>query len=164
MVQSPAFRNIEMGITEWFSLAFDFLVPWFLFAMVKMHRRWWALLGLLPFPFHFGMHAIRRFSLDENMIKVNHLSHFVMLAILALMPFFFFLEMKSVPDYVPVRNDAKRLWIGRLDLIGLSIVILTVVLSLILVAGQWELTIFSIPLAMFGVYARWWSEVGCLEK
>lgn len=159
---SPAFRDIEKGIVEWFSVAFDFLTPWLLIAYGGFRKRWWAFLGLLPFPFHFGMHAIRRFRLDEHLIKVNHLSHFVMLALAVTMPYFLYREMKSVPDYTRPPDGKARL-VQSFDLIGLAIVVLTVCAGLTIIPKQWELSIFALPLVVTAAYAFWWSNWGCLK-
>ncbi len=163
MILSPAFRDIEKGIAPWFSVAFDFLMPYLLFTQLKITRWRIALLGLMAFPFHFGMHEIRRFHLDEHMIKVNHLSHFIMIALAMFLPFFAHLELKVIPDY-PKISESKQRFLSRLDIVGLFIVIATVCLGLIFVAEQWELTVFALPLLCVGVYALWWSEKGCLSK
>ncbi|MBZ0274305.1 hypothetical protein K8I61_19880 [bacterium] len=158
MRESPALRDVQRGVTEWFSVGFDFLLPYLLIAQTRWERgAWRALFGLIPFPFHFGMHEIRRTRLDDHLIKLNHLSHFVMLAVATLAPYFLFLPLKNVPDFAPPAARRAR-WIARLDLVGLAIVVMTVIGNLIFVAGEAELIVFAIPLAAFGFYAWWWSE------
>ncbi len=163
LTYSPAFRDIEKGIAPWFSVAFDFLMPYLLITQLKTRKPLAAFLGLMAFPFHFGMHAIRRFRLDEHLIKVNHFSHFLMISLAMLLPYFVRLEIKPAPVYSRAAG-AKSRWTSRFDIIGLFIVIATVLYGLIFVARQAELTIFALPLVGAGIYSLWWSEKGCLSK
>lgn len=168
---SPAFRDIERGITEWFSVGFDFLTPWLLFTSARFKHRAWALLGLIPFPFHFGMHQIRRIAWSEHgirwsqsaltgehLVKVNHLSHFVMLAVAVMLPYLLVVARKDSPDYSGGNKDPRGIWFARLDLVGLAIVVTTVCVGLAVVAGEWELSVFALPLALTAVYAWRRSE------
>jgi hypothetical protein len=156
---SPVFRDIERGIPAWYSIGFDFFLAWLLLANSKLKNRWYALPALLIFPFHFGMHAIRQFRLDEHLVKVNHIAHLVMFVGSVTLALLCRVEMKRVPDFKsPVPGGS--MWPKRFDLAALAIIILTVVLGLIFYAGQGELALCAIPLAAAGLYGWWWSEKG----
>ncbi|MCZ7585753.1 MAG: hypothetical protein M5R36_21840 [Deltaproteobacteria bacterium] len=72
------------------------------------------------------MHFVRRVKLDDHLIKVNHLSHFIMLATATLLPYFFYLEVNRRPDYRDVEWPGRSRWLSRLDIVGLTIVVATV--------------------------------------
>lgn len=171
MKASPALRDVERGITEWFSVGFDFLTPWLLFTSARLKNRAWALLGLIPFPVHFGFHEIRRVVLDhggihlsqkalegQHLIKLNRVSHFAMLAVAVILPYFLFVARRPSPDYRAPLSTSRETWIARLDVIALGIVVLTVATGLFGVAKEGELVIFALPVLAAGLYAWWWSE------
>lgn len=157
---SPVFRDIERGIPAWYSVGFDFFLAWLLLANSKLKNKWYALPALLIFPFHFGMHEIRQFRLDEHLVKVNHIAHLFMFVASVALAMLGHVEMKRVPDFRTPGDARWGMWGNRLDLLALAIIIGTVVSGLAFYAKEGELAFCSLPLAAAGLFGWWWSEKG----
>jgi len=154
------FTSVGLGISPWFMLGTDFFLVWFLFFNARLKNRWWALLGLLPFPVHYGLYAVGRFHLGQHVIDSHQIAHFLMISLAIVLPFFFQIEPMQALDYAKPPKDKKGRWLARLDLIALGVMVATVCLGLIFYAQEGELALFALPLIAAGLFGWWRSERG----
>jgi hypothetical protein len=161
--RSSILSDVPMvGIVAWFSVGFDFLIPYYLIRHYRRPGQLWPFLTILIFPLHMATHLFHdRLSAIVPITPYN-IYHWGMVLATMILPFASSLRMRIPwlppealhPDRSP---RGSRVTPGRfvvnLPLLGLGVVASVLLISDLAITGESRLLISKTPLAVYTLLA-----------
>lgn len=158
--QSSILSDVPMvGIVAWFSVGFDFLIPYYTIRHYRSPGQWWPFLTLLIFPLHMGTHLFGDRVSHFLPITPYNTWHWLMLLAAISLPFLSGIKMRR--PWLPSRAVPSRAGadgrVGRfyslLPALGLGVVLAVLLISDLGITGDPRLLITKVPLALYAMLA-----------
>lgn len=157
--QSSILSDVPMvGIVAWFSVGFDFLIPYYIIRHYRRPGQWWPFLTLLVFPLHMGTHLFGDRVSHLLPITPYNIWHWLMLLAALSLPFLSRIKMRR--PWLPSRAAPSQARGGRvprfyslLPALGLGVVVAVLLISDLGITGDPRLLITKVPLALYAMLA-----------
>jgi hypothetical protein len=176
-VHSEVLRDVPMaGIIAWFSVGFDFLVPYLLVRHYRRPGEWWPWLALLIFPLHMLTHLSNTRVSDVLPIVPYNIWHWGMVLATMFLPFAVKLRLRrpwldaaylpGAPPSAPAGQNAPAvgIFVRNLPMIGIGVVLSVLFVSDLLIVRSPELAATKAALVYFVLLAipqiPAWSVLG----
>lgn len=161
--KSTVLRDVPTtGIWAWFSVGFDFLVPYVLIRHVRKPGQLWPYLTLFLFPLHMAMHLGNARASDLIPITPYGIYHWIMLLAVLVLPFASDLRLRRpwLPERALGRTGSgarvpgvgAALW-RSIPFLGLAVVVGVLLFCDLGLHGEPGLLIAKVPLALFTLLA-----------
>jgi hypothetical protein len=151
--KSSILSDVPMvGIVAWFSVGFDFLIPYYLIRHYRKPGQWWPFLTLLIFPVHMGMHLFGERVSDLLPMTPYNAWHWAMVLVVMCLPFLSKIRMRR-PWMAPEEETGRRWGRTALPAIGLSVVVAVLLISDLGITRDTSLLITKLPLFAFALTA-----------
>lgn len=156
--QSDILRDVPTaGIVAWYSVGFDFLVPYLLIRHYRKPGQFWPWLSLLIFPLHMLMHLSNDRVADLLPIVPYNIWHWGMILSMLFLPFLSRMELSRpwipsgfVPRGAPAEGDpVVSRSVRILPFLGLGLVLSVLFVSDLIIVGVPGLTTTKAALIYF---------------
>jgi len=142
--QSSMLREVPMvGIIAWFSVGFDFLLPYYLIRHYRSKRQIWPYLSLLVFPFHMTSHLFGNRISTLVPVTPYNIWHWGMVLAVMLLPF-----LSHIRFGRPWARTEGRI-LRAVPAAGLGVVIGVLLVCDLAIVREPGLLIAKIPLFMY---------------
>lgn len=151
--RSSILSDVPMvGIVAWFSVGFDFLIPYYTIRHYRRPGQWWPFLTLLIFPVHMCMHLFGERVSDAIPMTPYNAWHWAMLLAVMCLPFVSRIKMRR--PWLRGGSAAASAERGRLiPVIGLFVVVAVLLLSDLVISRAPWLLVTKLPLASYALVA-----------
>ena len=161
--KSAILRDVPMvGIIAWFSVGFDFLIPYYLIRHYRKPGQRWPFLAVLIFPLHMSTHLFHERISSAVPITPYNVYHWGMVLAAMILPFVSNLRMRR--PWLPyedrrIEGPAQKAPSRRsgftqsLPLFGLGVVAAVLLISDLGITRDAGLLITKIPLAAYTLLA-----------
>lgn len=147
-----------VGIIAWFSVGFDFLIPYYTIRHYKKPGQWWPYLTLLILPLHMGCHLLGGRVSDMFPITPYNIWHWGMVLATLCLPFLSGIKMHR--PWLPALKQAGRRRqggahdrISMLPPVGLGVVAAVLLISDLGITRDPALLVSKTPLALYAMLA-----------
>ncbi len=149
-----------VGIIAWFSVGFDFLIPYYTIRHYRKPGQWWPFLTILIFPLHMAAHLFNDRVSALMPITPYNIWHWGMVLAVLVLPFVSGIRMRR--PWLPYESapragagDAgRRIAFARLiPAAGLGVMAVVLLISDLLITGRPGLLISKVPLAVYSSLA-----------
>jgi hypothetical protein len=157
--KSSILSDVPMvGIIAWFSVGFDFLIPYYLIRHYRKQGQWWPFLTVLIFPVHMGTHLLHDRVSAIMPITPYNMYHWAMVLAAMILPFACGLRMRVPwlpsgalhPERSPRGSEeGQGRFVRNIPLLGLGVVASVLLFSDFAITGDSRLLISKLPLAVY---------------
>lgn len=151
-----------VGVIAWFSVGFDFLIPYYTIRHYRRPGQWWPFLTLLIFPLHMGTHLMGERVSALVPITPYNMWHWGMVLATLCLPFLSGIEMRR-PWLRAIgaaggagsegRGAGKPRPVSWLPGAGLGVVVAVLLISDLGITKDPHLLITKVPLALYAALA-----------
>jgi predicted negative regulator of RcsB-dependent stress response len=161
--KSSILSDVPMaGIVAWFSVGFDFLVPYFLIRHYRRPGQWWPFLTVLIFPVHMATHMFNTRISGLVPITPYNIFHWGMVLAVIVLPFASALKFRTpwLPEEALSGRGAARKgrtaaapFLQNMPLFGLAVVASVLIISDLGITRSPGLLISKVPLLFYTLLA-----------
>jgi pentatricopeptide repeat protein len=145
-----------VGVIAWFSVGFDFLIPYYTIRHYRAPGQWWPFFTLLIFPLHMGTHLLGDRVSGALPITPYNMWHWAMVLATLCLPFLSRIEMRRpwlpLAAREPGRSGGVR-FASWLPAAGLGVVISVLLVSDLGITKDPNLLVSKVPLAFYAALA-----------
>jgi hypothetical protein len=151
-----------VGIVAWFSVGFDFLIPYYLIRHYRRPGQFWPFLTILIFPLHMATHLFHERVSAILPITPYNIYHWAMVLAAMILPFASGLKFRIpwLPSKALGRGQSLEgsekvpgRFVTNLPSAGLGMVAAVLLISDLAITGDTRLLISKIPLAVYTLLA-----------